>query len=264
MKHVALDATEAQQVGPRVLVYSCFFGFHEPFNATATGTGIGYDRLVVTDHAVLDVPGVTMLRPESGGDADPGRMSRLAKMCPHRFFADYDWVIYIDNSAVLTTAPQAIVAEIERLHPGGAPAGRYLFNHGKRNCAYREARVCLVKGKISRADYRRQVHHYKGEGFPEDQGLFMNTLMIQKMGDPATDAFNEIWFQHFQSFSRRDQISLPYMLWKEGYPARVTPFALAEVAHWPLFSKWKRDKFRKQVKRGNLRGLRVAAQPDLA
>jgi hypothetical protein len=262
MKHVALDTTGAQQVGPRVLVYSCYFGFHEPFNPGATGTGIGYDRVVVTDHAALAVPGVTILRPDVSGD--PGRMSRLAKMCPHRFFTGYDWVIYIDNSAALTTPPLAIVSEIERQHADGAPAGRYLFSHGKRSCAYREARVCLVRGKISREDYRRQMRHYREAGFPEDQGLFMNTLMIQKMGDPATDSFNEIWFQHFQSFSRRDQISLPYLVWKEGYPARITPFALTDIAQWPLFSKWKRDKFRKQVSRGNLRGLGAAFQPELA
>lgn len=264
MKHASIDTKAAREVGPRVLVYSCYFGFHEPFNAEATGSGIGYDRLIVTDHLALDVPGVTILRSDAGSDADPGRLSRLAKMCPHRFFSEYDWVIYIDNSASLTTPPQSVLAEIERLHPGGAPAGRYLFNHGKRSCAYREARVCMVTGKISRADYRRQTRHYKDAGFPADQGLFMNTLMIQKMGDPATDAFNETWYDHFQSFSHRDQISLPYMLWKEGYPTRVTPFSLLDIAQWPLFSKWKRDKFRKQVKRGNLRGLRVAFPPEVA
>ncbi len=264
MKHAAFDPTESQQIGPRILVYSCYFGFHEPLNPAATGTGIGYDRMVVTDHAALNLPGVTLLRPDAEMSADPGRMSRLAKMCPHRFFAGYDWVIYIDNSAMLTTLPQAIVAEIERDHGGQAPTGRYLFSHGKRQCAYREARLCMVKGKISRSDYRRQVRHYKAAGFPHGQGLFTNTLMIQKMGDPVTDAFNETWFDHFQSFSRRDQISLPFLLWEQGYPTRVTPFALSDIAQWPLFSKWKRAKFKKQVSRGNLRGLGAAAQPHLA
>ena len=250
MKHHSFDRDDSQQIGPRLLVYSCYFGFHEPFNPSATGSGIGYDRTVVTDHAALNLPGVTMLRPDAVMAGDPGRMSRLAKLCPHLFFGGYDWVIYIDNSAALTAAPQAIVAEIERQHAGAAPAGRYLFTHERRSCAYREARLCMVKGKISRADYRRQVRHYKAAGFPEDQGLFMNTLMIQKMGDPATDAFNEQWFDHFQSYSRRDQISLPFLLWERGYPARVTPFSLSDIARWPLFSRWKRDRFRKQVSRG--------------
>jgi hypothetical protein len=264
MKHESFDPADSQQIGPRILVYSCYFGFHEPFNAAATGAGIGYDRMVVTDHAALHLPGVTILRPDAEETGDPGRMSRLAKMCPHLFFSDYDWVIYIDNSAALTSAPQAIVAEIERQHDGAAPPGRYLFSHEKRSCAYREARLCMVKGKISRKDYRRQVNHYKAAGFPQDQGLFMNTLMIQKMGDAATDAFNETWFDHFQSYSRRDQISLPFLLWEQGYPTRVTPFAVSDIAQWPLFSKWKRDKFRKQVSRGNFSGLGAALRPELA
>lgn len=264
MKHQAFNPAASQQIGPRILVYSCYFGFHEPFNPDATGTGVGYDRMVVTDHAAFNLPGVSTLRPDARAAGDPGRMSRLAKMCLHRFFAGDDWVIYIDNSAVLTAPPHVIVAEIERQHDGATPPGRYLFNHERRNCAYRGARLCLVKGTISRAEYRHQVRHYKAAGFPQDQGLFMNTLMIQKMGDPATDAFNERWYQHFQTFSRRDQISLPFLLWEQGYPARVTPFALSDVATWPLFTEWKREKFRKQVSRATAAGLALHGQPELA
>ncbi len=250
MKHAAFDASASQPINPRILVYSCYFGFHEPFNPDATGAGVGYDRMVVTDHAALHLPGVTVLRPEVFESGDPGRMSRLAKICPHRFFFDYDWVIYVDNCAALITPPQSIVAQIEGQYEQAAPPGRYLFSHDKRSCAYREAWLCMVKGKISKSDYRQQVRRYKADGFPKDQGLFTNTLMIQKMGDPVTDVFNETWFDHFQSVSRRDQISLPYMLWKEGYPARITPFALSDIARWPLFAKWKRDRFRKRVSRG--------------
>lgn len=258
------DPAVSLQAAPRILVYSCYFGFHEPFNPTATGPGVAYDRLIVTDHAALDLPGVTMLRPDTALTDDPGRMSRLAKMCPHRFFAGYDWVIYIDNSAALTRSPQAIVADIERQHDNAAPAGRYLIRHEKRDCAYREARLCAARGKISRSDYRRQVRHYREAGFPQHHGLFANTMMIQKMGDAGTDAFNEAWLEHFLAFSRRDQISLPFVLWERGYPARVAPFTLSDVAVWPLFAKWKREKFRRQVSRGNLAGLAPAVHPEVA
>jgi hypothetical protein len=227
--------------GPRITVYSCYFGVYEPFNPEATSQEGDHARVVFTDHPGLSSQGVTVQREAEGGD--PGRLSRLAKLRPHLFFGDQDWVIYIDNGARLTVPPGEIVARIEAEYPGGAPAGRYLFRHDRRTCAYREARLCMRQGKIPRADYRRQVAHYQAAGFPENWGLFVNTVMIQKMGDPATDAFNDAWFDHYMAFSRRDQVSLPFMLWQKGYPLRVLPFAMTDVTRWPYFRRWKRLKF---------------------
>jgi hypothetical protein len=225
----------------RITVYSCYFGVYEQFNPEATLQEGDFARVVFTDDCELDAPGVTFRREAAGGD--PGRSSRLAKLRPHLFFGDQDWVIYIDNGARLTVPPAEIIGQIEADYPEGAPAGRYLFRHKRRICAYREARVCMRQGKISRADYRAQVAHYRAAGFPEDWGLFVNTVMIQKMGDPVTDAFNDAWFDHFMAFSRRDQVSLPFMLWQLGYQLRVLPFPMTEVAAWPYFRRWKRLKY---------------------
>lgn len=232
----------------RIAVYSCYFGTYEPLNPAATGSGEGYDRFVLTDHPLV-LPGIRVLQgsdlgvepgPEQGGAV---ALSRLAKTRPHLFFSRYDWVIYIDNSASLRREPVEIVAAIEASQGGAAPAGRYLFAHQRRTCAYREARLCKQKGRISREDYHRQVNHYLARGFPKEQGLYSNTVMVQKMGDPQTDAFNDAWYDHFLAFSRRDQISLPFMLWERDYPVRLMPMGLGDLAHWPVFKPFRRAKF---------------------
>jgi hypothetical protein len=56
------------------------------------------------------------------------------------------------------------------------------------------------------------------EDFPVDQGLCANTMMLQQLGDAATDRFNKAWFNHFIQVSCRDQISLPYVMWKKTIP----------------------------------------------
>lgn len=225
----------------RITVYSCYFGVYEPFNPEATAQEGDHARVVFTDHPDLTAPGVTFQRGVEGDD--PRRLSRVAKMRPHLFFDDQDWVIYIDNGAKLNWSPAEIVARIEAEYPDGAPSGRYLFKHKHRTCAYREARVCMRQGRMPRADYRRQVAHYQKAGLPENWGLFTNTVMIQKMGDPATDAFNDAWYEHYMAFSGRDQVSLPFMLWQANYPVRVLPFMMHEAATWPYFRRWKRLKF---------------------
>lgn len=248
----------------RIAVYSCYFGTYEPLNAAATGNGAGYDRFVLTDHP-LALPGIRVLQgsdlglqlgPEQGGAV---ALSRLAKIRPHLFFSRYDWVIYIDNSASLLREPARIVAAIEAAQGGTAPAGRYLFPHQRRTCAYREARLCKQKGRISREDYHRQVNHYLAAGFPKEQGLYSNTVMVQKMGDPETDALNDAWYDHFLTFSPRDQISLPFMLWQRAYPVRLMPMGLADLAQWPVFKPFRRAKFQgAQRARAAKRAARLA------
>ncbi len=231
----------AAPFSPKVVVYSCYFGQYEPFNAKATGPGDGYDRVVLSDQAIVSAGIRFTALPDSDGTATT--RSRLAKICPHQFFPEYDWAIYIDNSASLLIHPFDIISEIVAAQGEAAPAGRYLFPHRRRTCSYREARLCMKKGRIPRADFRRQTRHYLDAGFPKDHGLYVNTMMVQKMGDPATDAFNDAWYQHFTEFSQRDQISLPFMLWQENYPVRLMPQTLSDLAQWPMFKKFRRVQF---------------------
>lgn len=252
-----------QRAAPKVLVFSCYFGSYEPFNPLATGAGAGYDRIVLTDQKLI-APGITFMAAGGVSAADEPqnatRLSRLAKMRPHLFFAAYDWVFYIDNSASLLADPLAVIAKIDAAQGGLAPAGRYLFPHQRRHCAYREARLCMTKGRISRADYRRQVAHYQAAGYPVDHGLYVNTMMVQKMGDPVTDAFNDAWYDHFLTFSQRDQISLPFMLWQQDYPVRLMPQGLFDLAKWPVFKKFRRDQYQSAlVARAAKRERRAAA-----
>lgn len=248
-----------------IVVYSCHFGQHEPFNPQATGEGPGYDRVVFTDLPGLQAPGVQVrfLRPEDlPGVTDGKRLSRLPKLCPHLFFPNHDWAIYVDNCADLRVPPSAIVQTIEELHGGHPPRGRYLFKHRTRDCAYREALVCKRVGKITRAGYRQQVRAYKNEGFPQHHGLYMNTMMIQRMGDEQTDRFNQAWFDHFMTTSQRDQISLPFMLWKTGCPATVLPLDLSAWAKWPKFRKGWRERFQRAAAEERDKGSGAVGSPD--
>jgi hypothetical protein len=248
----------------RLVVYSCYFGGYEPFNLGATGDGLGYDRVVITDDPTLRAPGVRVVCVDASGfpNCDPRQLSRLGKMCPHLFFSRYEWAIYIDNGAELRCSPLDIIQQLQTDYLGIPPPGRYLFKHRMRECAYREARVCLKRLKISRKDYRQQISQYKAEGFPENHGLYVNTVMIQRMGDPFTDRINEAWFEHYLNVSSRDQISLPYIMWKFAYPERALPFSLTDLAAWPKFRAWKRDRFRRSVERKA--ALAGASQSDEA
>ncbi len=252
----------AGQVG-RVVVYSCYFGDYEPFNPAATGDGIGYDRVVFSDRTDLAHPGIRFETLDPGG-MDARLLSRLPKMRPHVFFDDYDWAVYVDNSATLKMSPLDLLSRILAGHDGLAPAGRYFFPHDSRNCAYREARMCLRLGKMSRPEFVRQIRRFRNEGFPQRFGLYANTLMVQRMGDVLTDTLNDAWYGDFLRRNGRDQVSLPFTLWKYGYPARVLPLAVADVARWPLFGPRQRIRHARQRFRLARRQLRARLRGESA
>lgn len=229
--------------GPRIAVYSCYFGLHEPFNPLATGPEGPWERVVFTDRKKLPVDGVrieTVSRP----DLSSAILSRLPKLCPHRWFSDLDWVIYIDNRANLKRPANEIVAEIEARYPNGAPPGRYLFPHRKRVCAWREVRACRNKGFIAKDVAKRVFSIFEHSAFPTDFGLFVNTCMIQKMGSAATNRLNDVWFAQLADVVHRDQILLPYLLWLSGTPYEVLEHDPQDLFDWPVIKAWQRERFR--------------------
>lgn len=230
--------------GPRLAVYSCHFGAHEPFNPGATGAaGRGYDRFVFTDHASL--PTTARLVPLSDAGHGPAILSRLPKLCPHRFFQGYDWVIYLDNNARFTLSPDRILRRVLREHPDGPP-GRYLFRHRRRDCAWDEAAECHRLGTLTADQLARIRAEFARADFPRRAGLYVNTCLIQRMGSPETDALNDAWFASLTTHTRRDQVMLPYLLRQMETPFRVLKPKIKDWADWPVFSPAARARFRRK------------------
>lgn len=229
--------------GARLAVYSCYFGAHEPFNPDATGTGgQGYDRYVFTDHAQL--PTSATLVPLTDEGEGPAILSRLPKLCPHLFFQAYDWVIYLDNNARFLLSPPRVLKRIAKEHPD-PPKGRYLFRHRRRDCVWDEADECLRLGFMTPQQHDRIATLFSEGRVPRHAGLFVNTCLIQRMGDAATDALNEAWYDSLATHTRRDQVMLPWLLSSRACPHRVLTVNVKQWVEWPLFSPKAREKFRR-------------------
>ncbi len=230
--------------GPRIAVYSCHFGAHEPFNPDATGAGgPGYDRFVFTDHDSLPTP-ARLVRLTDRGEG-PAILSRLPKLCPHLFFQGYDWVVYLDNNARFLLDPARIIRRVTKAHPD-TPPGRYLFRHRRRACAWDEADECLRLGYMTPDQHAAVTGLFAAEGFPRQAGLYVNTCLVQRMGDPATDALNEAWYDSLTRLTRRDQVMLPWLLASRACPHRVLTANIRAWVDWPIFSPKARARFRRK------------------
>lgn len=137
-------------------------------------------------------------------------VNRYIKMHPHEFFIGYDYAIYIDaNVKVCSYVGKYIDGICDK-------TGLAMYKHSARNSIYDEAMVCKYYGKGNRKLIDKQIKRYKNEGFPYDYGLYEATIIIIDLKNNISKNILEDWWSEFiANGSLRDQLSLPYVLWKK-------------------------------------------------
>lgn len=139
---------------------------------------------------------------------DNSYINRYIKLHPHEFFPDYDFVIYIDGNVKLISD---ITKDLELVNPN---IGLATFRHCVRDCAYEEAKACLILNKGNKKQIKSQMRRFEKEGFPHHFGLFECTLLFAKICDESKQIFANWWNELISSQSGRDQLALPYVVWK--------------------------------------------------
>ena len=139
-------------------------------------------------------------------------INRYIKMHPKELFNEYDYSIYIDGNVRTVSDISCFVNTINE------KTGLSLHRHDSRNCIYQEAKVCTLykKGNISKV--KQQINKYKQEGFPPEYGLLQCNIIVNDLKNNHAEKILEEWWREFlKSESKRDQMSLPYVLWKQKY-----------------------------------------------
>ena len=124
---------------------------------------------------------------------------------------DYDYSIYIDGTIRITCDIKPLVYS---LHDSGKSLALHM--HSVRDCVYMEAVALFIFGILNYDDVKKQMDVYKSEGFPENFGLFENPVMIRKSHDSELNSIMLDWWAQLNKYTVRDQLSLPYVLWKHG------------------------------------------------
>jgi hypothetical protein len=194
-----------------LVLYSAHYGQSDPLNPEVFGGFETCRRVLFTDRPDLTLPGVEVIHDPLDG-LDPARASRRAKLRPHRYFPDDDWSIWIDNKSRLKTDPQAVLAAVQ----SQSDAGFFAFPHFRRDCVYQEGQTVWELGLDDHRVVKERMRTYRSEGMPEHAGLIEGHFIVRRHHDPDLARFGDAWFDHVRRYSRRDQISFPYLAWTLG------------------------------------------------
>lgn len=207
--------------GTKITVYTCIVGNYDLLMPPPVKPD-GVRFFCFTDRPHRKVDGWEMLplvHPSSINR--PDLINRYHKLFPHHFLLDTEWSVYIDGNVRLIGN---IFLIIDRMASKGAVLA--CPEHPRRSTIFEEAKACEVQGKFDQRDrdlISRQLAVYKAEGMPKDAPLAANYLVIRCHKSDVLDEAMKLWWEQLQIFTRRDQISLPYVLWKTGLAATQIP-----------------------------------------
>lgn len=202
------------EVDSRIAIYTAVFGDYDEIKQPAI-IDTNCDYFIVSD-TKPDELGVYKWK--CAADIIPDEIcdntlrNRFCKMHPHLLFPEYDYSIYLDGNIETKKSIQFLCEKVGKTGIG-------LYSHGDCDDAYVEAfRFCDVA--ISRDMPERiqlQVEEYAREGFPYGYGFYENSIIARKHSENVCKEIMNLWWDEYLKYKTRDQLSLMYAVWKNGY-----------------------------------------------
>jgi hypothetical protein len=218
-------------------VYTANFGNNFDDPKPVLKPNPSWDYIYFTDNSELaskSIPGwnkIIYLPPDSlPHPDDPRRSSKYPKILPHKYLPEYGRTIWVDASYQITgdigwiANPHEDVDFAIAIHPG------------KRKNIYEEADMILLRGFDKPEIVNAQMDRYRSEGL-EARTIYQCGVMI-RYNKPSVNKLMERWLEETGGInSIRDQLSLPYVLWKTPVNEMPVMKKMAQQ-HIEFIMKW--------------------------
>lgn len=140
-------------------------------------------------------------------ELEPLKQSKWHKLHPPAVF---DETVYVDGTGELMCDFNSVAKY--------AKNGMAFFRHPHRDCLYQEAAVVKRMGLADAEAVNVQLGVYKRYGMPMNWGLWGGGFIYRGKSE-MIDLLMDFWWHEMEAFQFRDQVSLPYSLWRLG----ITP-----------------------------------------
>ena len=150
----------------------------------------------------------------------PTLANRYAKFFPHAVLPEADCSIYLDANTLVLGGSDAA-----RSRSSSPPAPT---SASSRTASARASpRSSSSAGRWARSrppTWRRawpSSRRYRDEGLPADPPFTENAIIFRRHGSPALAAAMDLWWSELQAYTQRDQLSLPYVLFKSRLAVKL-------------------------------------------
>lgn len=206
----------------RTVIYTCITNKYDDLREIATPGYINSDcdYICYTDDDGLvsqGTIGVWQIRQLAFNELDDTRNNRWHKMHPHILFPEYEASIYMDaNVDVLS----------DRLFSEATERGQSLLlpQHPSRDCIYEEYKKILSQFMDDPQRVTQELGLIRRSKMPTHYGLGENNILFRRHHDKTIQDIMDEWWDMEVKYSKRDQLSLVWLLWKHGIDIKTITF----------------------------------------
>ena len=165
----------------------------------------GFDFICFTDKKKISTKWkIKLVKP----NLSPEILNRKYKILAHRYLKNYENSMYVDANIRILKNPKNLIHNVIK------NSNFAVSKHFLRECLYDEALAVLKSSRFNNGLIFRQILNYAVKGMPQNYGLSENSIIIRKHNKSNIKKFMERWWYEITRKSHRDQISLPFLLWK--------------------------------------------------
>lgn len=194
----------------RRVVYTAIFGNKDKRIPSVKTIPAGWDFVCFTDNVDLhsDLWLTVYVEPKH---KDMTRCAREYKLTPHVLFPDHDVSVWIDGNIYLRGDINARIPVALKKNDFVA-----LKHWQKIYGVFTEGQRCVQLRKDDPEIIKKHLRRYADEGFHNNSEIIWTAVVARNHNNQNVKAADEMWLRELQCGSRRDQISLPYVIEKTG------------------------------------------------
>lgn len=194
----------------RIAVYTCIFGNYdkilEPYFIPDN-----CDFYIFTDQNIdqnsiwkkLDLPREIL-------EMSNIEKNRYIKMFPNLFFESYKYSIYLDGNVQIITD---LTEYVNKINP---KVGIAIHKHHLRDCVFDELVAVTLMNKKNKELALKYKTKLENDKMPKNYGLLQCNVIARIHNNKTCKKIMTDWWKEFEKNIKRDQVSLPYVLFKNG------------------------------------------------
>jgi hypothetical protein len=149
---------------------------------------------------------------------EPVMDAKRFKVLPHQYFPEHECSVWVDANIYPKQSAEALVQHYLGTHDFG------LLAHPYRKTVWEEFATLRKDQRFQIPFLQRQLElqeaFYRKAGLPDDTPLYECNFMVRRH-TAAMNRLMDAWWSELCRWQWRDQVSLPYVLWKYGADVSV-------------------------------------------
>lgn len=192
----------------KIVVYTAIFNDYDWLKEPVV-VPEGIDFICYTDSDTFCSKTWRIVRMDSGGLSASVLNRKIKLLYPYTELKTYDYSLYVDGSIMIKGDVGKFIS-----HYLPMESAMMNFRHPYCDCMFEEIRHCIKEGRGNAEKLAEQEAKYRKGNMPVHAGLSDNKIILRDHHQAIGKKVMEDWYDEVITYSGRDQVCLPYVLYQ--------------------------------------------------